>query len=149
MEFRKLFENGIFKKIKFGDWNFGKLFENGSFEKIFLCRGSTNSPSDMHKSSLELSHLFGTTSLDSCLTQNHSFYWKLRKMQTDQDMIACYLRKWDFDSKASKWIFEMHFNEENFKKRFLLKRKQIIYKRQYSRIKHRQPRRKQNHKIKF
>ena len=32
---------------------------------------------------------------------------------------------------------------------FLFKMKEIIYKRQYSRIKHRQPKGKQNHKIKF
>ena len=44
------------------------------FEKIILCRGFTNSPIDIHKSSLELSRLFGTTSLDSCLTQNRGFY---------------------------------------------------------------------------
>ena len=77
-----------------------------SFEKKdFLCRGFTNSPIDIHKSSLELYHLFETTSLVSHLTQNHSFYWKLRKMQIDQNMVSYYLRKWDFDSKDSKWIF--------------------------------------------
>ena len=62
-----------------------------SFEKMILCGGFINSPIDIYKSSLELSHLFGTTSLDSYFTQNHSFYWKLRNMQTDQNMVACYL----------------------------------------------------------
>ena len=119
------------------------------FWKFCLCRGSINSVIDIHKSSLEFSHLFGTTSLDSYLTQNHNFYWKLKKMQTDQDMVACYLRKWNFDSKDSKWIFKMHFNEEHFKKRFLFKRKEIIRKQQYTRIKQRQPRRRQIFKVKF
>ena len=71
-----------------------------SFEKMILYRGFNNSPIDIHKF-----HLFETTSLDSCLTQNRSFYWKLRKMRTDQNMVAYYLRKWDFVSKDSKWIF--------------------------------------------
>ena len=53
------------------------------FWKIFLCKGSTNSPIDIHKSRVELSHLFETTSLDSHSIQNQNFYWKLRKMQTD------------------------------------------------------------------
>ena len=30
-------------------------------------------------------------------------------MQTDQDMVACYLRKWKFDSKDSNWVFEIDF----------------------------------------
>ena len=30
-----------------------------------------------------------------------------------------YFKKWDFDSKDSKWVFEMHFNKEYFEKRFL------------------------------
>ena len=85
-----------------------------SFENMILCRGFTNSPIDIPKSSLELSHLFGTTSFGSCLTQNHNFYWKLRKMRTDKNMVEYYLRKWDFDSKDSKWVFEMHFNKEHF-----------------------------------
>ena len=55
---------------------------------MILCKGSTNSPIDIHKSSLELFHLFGTTSLDPCLTQNHNFFWKLRKLWTDQDIVA-------------------------------------------------------------
>ena len=29
-------------------------------------------------------------------------------------MVTYYLRIWDFDSKDSKWVFEMHFNEEHF-----------------------------------
>ena len=92
------------------------------FEKIFLCRGFTNSPIDIHEPSLELSHLFGTTSLDSCLIQNYSFYWKLRKMWTDQDMVAYYLRKWDFDSKDSKWIFfKIDFQMDLLRKIFYFK----------------------------
>ena len=39
-------------------------------------------------------------------------------MQTDQNMVAYYLRKWDFDSKDSKWIFKIDFIEEHFEKRF-------------------------------
>ena len=69
-----------------------KLAARKSFEKMILCRGSTNSPIDIHKSSLELSHLFRATSLDSCLTQNHNFYWKLRNMQTNQDTEILILR---------------------------------------------------------
>ena len=76
-----------------------------NFENIFLCRGFTNSPINIHESSLELSHLFGTIRLNSYSTQNQNFYWKLKKMQTNQNMVAYYLRKWDFGSKDSKWIF--------------------------------------------
>ena len=47
--------------------------------------------------------------LDSCLIQNYNFIQNLRKMRTDQNMVRHYLRKWDFDSKNSKWIFEMDF----------------------------------------
>ena len=43
----------------------------------------------------------------------------------------------------------MHFNEEHFEKRFLFKRKDIICKRQYAMIKQRQPRARQNFKVKF
>ena len=88
-----------------------------SFENIILCRGSTNSPIDIHKSSIELSHLFGTTSLDLCLTRNHNFYWKWRKMQTNQNMVAYYLkRKCDFNSKHSKWIFKIDFQRDLMRK---------------------------------
>ena len=96
--------------------------------KMILCRGSTNSLIDIHKSSLELSHLFGTTSLDSCLTQNHNFYWKLRKMRTDQNMVAYYLRKWDFDSKDSKWIFKIDFQRDLLRNIFYFKMKEINLK---------------------
>ena len=34
-----------------------------SFEKKILCRGFTNSLIDIHESTIELSHLFETTSL--------------------------------------------------------------------------------------
>ena len=47
-------------------------------------------------------------------------------MQTDQNMVACYLKKWDFDSKDTKWTFEMHLNEEHFEKRFFLKGKKLF-----------------------
>ena len=66
-------------------------------------------------------------------------------------MVAYYLKKkWDFDSKDSKWIFEIHFKEEHFEKKVsfkkkekLLKRKKrMIYKGQYSSIRHRQPKKK-------
>ena len=50
-----------------------------SFEKIFLCRGFTNSPIDIHDFSLELSHLFRITSLDSRLTQNQKISLKIEK----------------------------------------------------------------------
>ena len=39
-------------------------------------------------------------------------------MQTNQNMVAYYLRKWDFDSKDSKWILKIDFIEEHFEKRF-------------------------------
>ena len=70
-------------------------------------------------------------------------------MRTDQDMAAYYLRKWDFDFKDSKSVFEMHFNKEHFEKMFLFKRKDIIRKQQYVMIKQRQPRGRQNFKVKF
>ena len=46
--------------------------KGGSKERIFKkdffsCGGFTNSPIDIHKSNLELSHLCETTSLDLCL----------------------------------------------------------------------------------
>ena len=45
-----------------------------SFEKMILCRGFTNSSIDIHELSLELSHLFKTTSLGLYSIQNCSFY---------------------------------------------------------------------------
>ena len=51
-------------------------------------------------------------------------------MRTDQDMVAYYLRKWDFDSKDSKWIFKIDFNEERFEKVFYFKIKEINLKKQ-------------------
>ena len=50
--------------------------------------------------------------LDSCLIQNYNFIQNLRKMRTAQNMVWHYLRKRDFDSKNSKWIFEMDFSRE-------------------------------------
>ena len=42
-------------------------------------------------------------------------------------MVTYYLRIWDFDSKDSKWVFEMHFNEEHFfRKGFFLKGKTLF-----------------------
>ena len=38
-------------------------------------------------------------------------------MRTDQNMVAYYLRKWDFDSKDSKWIFKIVFYVEHFEKK--------------------------------
>ena len=99
-----------------------------SFEKMILCKGFTNSLIDIHKSSLKSSHLFGTTSLDSCLAQNRSFYWKLKKMWTDQNMVAHYLRKRDFDSKDSKWIFKIDFQWDLLRKVFYFKIKEINFK---------------------
>ena len=43
----------------------------------------------------------------------------------------------------------MHFNKELFDKRFLFKRKDIIRKQQYTRIKQKQLRGRQNFKVKF
>ena len=42
-------------------------------------------------------------------------------MQTDQNMVAYFFLEEDFDSKDSKWIFEMHFREEHFEEKFLFK----------------------------
>ena len=99
-----------------------------NFENIFLCRGFTNSPINIHESSLELSHLFGTIRLNSYSTQNQNFYWKLKKMQTNQNMVAYYLRKWDFGSKDSKWIFKMDFYEEHLEKSILFYNEEINLK---------------------
>ena len=123
-----------------------------SFEKMILCKGFTNSLIDIHKSSLKSSNLFGTTSLDSCLTQNCSFYWKLRKMWTDQNMVPYYLkRKWDFDSKDSKWIFKIDFRMDFFEKKyFILRIKEINLKTtKHKKQNTKQNKRKQNHKVKF
>ena len=40
-------------------------------------------------------------------------------MWTDQNMVAYYLRKGDFDSNGSKWIFKIDFNEKHFEKMFI------------------------------
>ena len=96
--------------------------------KMILCRGSTNSPIDIHKSSLELSYLFGTTRLDSYSTQNQNSYWKQRKIRINQDMVVYYLRKWDFDSKYSKWIFKIDFQRDLLRKVFCFKIKEINLK---------------------
>ena len=91
-----------------------KVATKMSFEKMILCRGFTNSPSDIHKFSLKLSHLFETTSLDSCL----------RKIKTDvnRSKHGCMLlKKWDLDSKDSKWVFEIDFQRELLRKVFYFK----------------------------
>ena len=44
-------------------------------------------------------------------------------MQTDQDMVACYLRKRDFDSNDSKWIFQIDFQRDISGKVFYFKNK--------------------------
>ena len=48
----------------------------------------------------------------------------------DQNMVAYYLkRKWDFDSKDSKWIFKIDFRMDFFEKKyFILKIKEINLK---------------------
>ena len=117
---------------------------------MILCRSFTNSPIDLHKSSIELSHLFGTTNLDLCLSQNRSFYWKLRKMRTDQNMVTYYLRKWDFNSKNSKWVFEIDFQRDILRKVFYFKIKKINLKTtKHKKQNTKQNKRKQNHKVKF
>ena len=127
-----------------------KCGSKDEFWKIFLCRGSTNSPIDIHKFSLELSHLFGTTSLDSCLTQNYSFYWKPRKMRTDQNMVVHYLRKRDFDSKDSKWIYKIDFQRDLLRKIFCFKIRGINLKTtKHKKQNTKQNKRKRNHKVKF
>ena len=51
-------------------------------------------------------------------------------MQTDQDMVAYYFKKWDFDSKDSKWIFKkkIDFQRDLLRKVFYFKIKEINLK---------------------
>ena len=72
-------------------------------------------------------------------------------MRTDQNMVAYYLRKWDFDSKDSKWIFKIVFYVEHFeKKHFILKMKEINLKTtKHKKQTTKQNERKQNHKVEF
>ena len=94
------------------------------FWKIILYRGFTTSPIVIHKSSLwipnlvwywqthtslELFHLFGTISLDSCSTKNQISI-KNKRVQTEWDIVAYFWKKRDFDPKDSKWIFEIDFH---------------------------------------
>ena len=82
------------------------------FEKIFLCRGFTNSPIDIHEFSPESSHYLGPQALIRVFVQNQNFCWKSRRMQTEQDMVAYYFlkkEKKDFDPEDSKWVFEIDF----------------------------------------
>ena len=122
-----------------------------SFEKMILCRGFTNSPIDIHESSLELSHLSETTSLDSCLTQNHNFYWKLRKMRTDQNMVAYSLRKWDFFIlRTLNEFFKIDFQRDLLRKLFYFEIKEINLKTtKHKKQNTKQNKRKQNHKVNF
>ena len=116
------------------------------FWKFFLCRGFTNSPIGIHNSSLESSHLFGNTGFESCFVQNQNFHWKLRKMWTDQNMVAYYLRKWDFDSKDSKWVFEIDFERDLLRKVLYFKIREINL-RTIKRIRNRIPSKTNGNKI--
>ena len=40
-------------------------------------------------------------------------------------MVAYYLRKWDFDSKDSKWVFWNRFLKESFEKSVIFKIREI------------------------
>ena len=121
------------------------------FWKIFLCRDFTNSPIGIHKFSLESSHLFGNTSFDSYFFQNQNFHWKPRKMRTGQKMGAYYLRKWDFDSKDSKWVFEIDFERDLLRKVLYFKIREINLKKKTKHNKQNtnQNKRWQNHKVHF
>ena len=85
-------------------WNKQAINKRFFFLKWFLGRGSTNSTIDIHKFNLKLSHLFGTTSLDSCSTQNQIFI-ENKRVQIEWDIVAHFFEKRDFDCKDSKWIF--------------------------------------------
>ena len=84
--------------------------------KFSICGGFTNSPIDVYKSSLESSHLFGTTSLDSCLCSKPNFLLKTEK-DANRTKYGCILffflnkkiKKKDFDPEDSKWVFEIDF----------------------------------------
>ena len=43
-------------------------------------------------------------------------------------MVEYYLRKWDFDSKYSKWIFKIYFQRDLLRKVFYFKIKEINLK---------------------
>ena len=49
-------------------------------------------------------------------------------MRTDQNMVAYYLRKWDFDSKDSKWNFKIDFQRDLLRNIFYFKIKEINLK---------------------
>ena len=49
-------------------------------------------------------------------------------MQTDQNMVAYYLRKWDFDSKDSNDFFKIDFQRDLLRKVFYFKIKEINLK---------------------
>ena len=71
-------------------------------------------------------------------------------MRTDQDMVAYYLRKWDFDSKDSKWAFEIDFQRNLLRKVFYFKIKEINLKTtKHKKQNTKQNKTKQNHKVKF
>ena len=86
---------------------------------IFLCRGPTKSPINIHKFSLELSHLFGTSSLDSCLIQNQISI-ENKRVQID----------WNFNPKDFRWIFKIDFQRDIWREMFPFKKRKIICKQQ-------------------
>ena len=120
-----------------------------SFGKIILCWGPIKSPINIHKFNLCILISLGTQAWIRVLLKTITFIWKLRKMWIDQNMVAYYLRKWDFDSKDSKWIFKIDFYVEHFeKKHFILKIKEINLKTtKHKKQTTKQKERKQNHKV--
>ena len=71
-------------------------------------------------------------------------------MQTNQDMVAHYLRKWDFDFKDSKWIFKIDFQGDILRKVFYFQIKEINLKTtKHKKQNTKQNKGKQNHKVKF
>ena len=79
--------------------------KNNFLKRFFLCRGFTNSPIDIHEFSLELSHLFGTASFDSCFCSKPNFLLKTEK-DANRTKYGCILffknKKEDFDPEDSK-----------------------------------------------
>ena len=94
-------------------------------------------------------HLFGTTILDSCVSQNQIFI-ENKIVQIEWDIVAYFWRKKKkkgFDFNDSKWIFEIYFQRDLLRKIFSFKmKKKLIWKQQNIRTK---IPRKQNHKVKF
>ena len=83
-----------------------KVASKMSFRKIFLCKGLTNSLIDVRKSSLELSHLFGTTSFDSCLCSKPEFLLKTEKdAKPNKIWLHIIIKKRNFDPEDSNEFF--------------------------------------------